>query len=110
MGVRLQGTGFDITALSDADQPVGDDGYAMWEYDVRPTAHGLLNLQLCVSLRIPVAGRPDERRSVPVLERSVTVHVGAPTLVVEFAARNWQWLLGTFAGLGGVIAAWKGLF
>lgn len=110
MGVHLRGHGFDVVALSDADQPVGYEGYTTWEFDVTPTARGLLKLQLCVSLRVPIRGRPDERRSIPVLERTVEVQVRTSILVRQFAVRNWQWLLGSVAGLGAVIGAWKGLF
>jgi transcriptional regulator with XRE-family HTH domain len=110
MGVYVRGAGFEVAPLSETDQAVGPDGYATWEFDVRPTARGLLTLQLCVSLRIPLPGRPDEKQSIPVFERTVLVHVSAPALAVQFAGKNWQWLVGTIAGLGAVIAAWKGLF
>jgi hypothetical protein len=113
MGVKLRGDGFAINDLSEAEQLVDKDGYTTWEFDVRPVRWGTLTLQLCVSLRIPMPGRPDERQSVPVLERSVVVQVGTPTRAVQFAARNWQWALAilTFvAGLGTAIAAWVGLF
>jgi hypothetical protein len=109
MGVHLQGDGFRIDALSEPDQPVEESGYAMWEFDVRPTSRGILTLQLCVSLRIPIEGRPDERRSVPVLERSVSVEVTTPVLIRRFMVANWQWICTSVVGLGGAIAAWKGL-
>jgi hypothetical protein len=109
MGVVLRGDGFDITSLSDRDQLVAEDGYATWEFDVRPSSRGVLKLQLCVSLRIPIAGRPDERQSVPVLERTVHVHVGVPKLAVQFAGRNWQWFVGTAVAAAGVAAGiWQG--
>jgi hypothetical protein len=110
MGVTLRGKDFEIRSLSDDDQPVPGAGYATWEFDVRPKRGGTLTLQLCVSVRIPIPGRPDERRSVPVLERAVRVHVGQTARVLQFVGRNWQWMLVSLAGLGTAIAGWKGVF
>jgi hypothetical protein len=61
-------------------------------------------------MRIPVTGRPDERISVPVLERSVRVTVDPIYGSKQFLSKNWQWLIATTAGLAGVVTAWIKLF
>jgi hypothetical protein len=109
MGVSLQGAGFDVAAFSDEEQVVTDSDATTWEYEVVARKRGTQTLVLSVSLRIPVAGEPDRRRSVPVLERRIEVEVTKLELVGAFAKSNWQWIAGTVIGLAGAIAAWETL-
>jgi hypothetical protein len=106
MGVSLQGAGFDVRAFSDEEQVVTDSDATTWEYEVVARKRGPQTLVLSVGLRIPVAGEPDRRRSVPVLERRIEVQVTRLELVGAFAKNNWQWIVGTVVGLGGAITAW----
>jgi hypothetical protein len=66
-------------------------------------------LHLLISMRIPVEGRPDERRSIPVLERTIDVKVDPGYSLRGFWSKNWQWLLGLLATvlLGGTGLVWR---
>jgi hypothetical protein len=109
MSAELSGPAFTITQLSERDQPIGKQGFAPWEWDVTSRQAGRQTLQLRVSMRIPVEGRPDERRSIPVLERTISVQVDAGYSLREFWSKNWQWLLTFFATvlLGGTGLLWR---
>jgi DNA polymerase II small subunit/DNA polymerase delta subunit B len=61
-------------------------------------------------MRIPLPDRPDERVSIPVLERQIHVVIDPRYGSQQFLKRNWQWLIATLAGLGGAVAAWLKLF
>jgi hypothetical protein len=104
MAVALQGAGFDITPLSATDQLVGPT--ARWEFDVVPRHAGNRIVQLLVSMRIGIPGRPDERVAIPVFEHSIHVRVDPVYGTRQFLGQNWQWLSATILGLGGAIGAW----
>jgi hypothetical protein len=95
MAVTLKGDAFQITAYSDEEQGVTQDGITTWEFDIRALKRGQQHLVMCVSLRIPVPGQPLEHKSIPVREATIYVQVGAPALVGQFVSRNWQWIIGT---------------
>ncbi len=111
MTVELKGSAFDITPL---DPKGGGEQLlrptALWQFDVIPQRSGSQQLKVCVAMRIPIQGRPDERVSVPVVERSVRVRVNAGYNTRRFIRAHWQWCLVTIAGLGGAIGAWLKLF
>jgi hypothetical protein len=60
-------------------------------------------------MRVPLPDRPDERVSVPVLERTVQVRVAPLYATKTFAAKNWQWLVATSVATGGGLTAWLNL-
>lgn len=109
MSAELGGRGFTIAVLSERDQPIGAQGFALWEWDVVSGRSGKQTLQLRVSMRVPLEGRPDERRSLPVLERTIDVQVDPGYSARTFWSRNWQWLLGFLAPVlvGGTGLLWR---
>lgn len=109
MSVELSGSAFTITPLSETDQPVGARGFAPWEWDVTSRRSGTQKLRLHVSMRIPVQDRADERRSIPVLERTIEVKVNTGYSLRQFWEKNWQWLLGFLTPLllGGAGLLWR---
>ena len=78
MAVALKGDAFRITAYSDDEQAVTQDGITTWEFDVQALKRGQQRLVMCVSLRIPIPGQPLEHKSIPVREATIDVQVGAP--------------------------------
>lgn len=110
MAVELKGPGFDITPLQAATSEQLLRPAALWEFDVLPKRSGSQTLQVCVAMRIPLPDRPDERVSIPVLERHIHVVIDPRYGSQQFLKRNWQWLIATLAGLGGAVAAWLKLF
>lgn len=111
MAVELKGPAFEITPLQTAaagEQLLRETG--LWEFDVLPKRSGAHRLQVCLSMRIPLDNRADERVSVPVLERDIRVTVDARYSMNHFLRENWRWCLATLAGLGGALAAWLKLF
>jgi hypothetical protein len=105
MAVTLKGEAFQITAYSDQEQSVTQDGITTWEFDIRARRRGSQRLVMCVSLRIPVLGQPLEHKSIPVREAIIDVQVGAPTLVARFVSHNWQWFIGTAVAIAAVLVA-----
>jgi len=105
MAVTLKGDGFQITSYSDEEQGVSPDGVTMWEFDIRALKRGQQRLVIAVSLRVPVAGQPMERKSIPVREATIDVQVGAPALIGHFVAANWQWFVGTAIAIAAVLVA-----
>jgi hypothetical protein len=105
MAVTLKGDGFRISAYSDEEQGVSQDGITTWEFDVRALERGQQRLVMCVSLRIPVPGQPSEHKSIPVREATIDVQVGVPALIGHFMAGNWQWFIGTAIAIVAVVAA-----
>jgi hypothetical protein len=108
MAVELRGSSFEITPFSDTEQVLTDDEITKWEFDIRALHRGRQRLTVVISLRLPIAGT-DRRRAVPSLERTVDVHVSIPYCTARFIRGNWQWIVGTAAGLGAAIAAWTSL-
>jgi hypothetical protein len=108
MGVDLRGAGFEITALTSREQLLQQT--ARWKFDVLPRRSGTRRLQVSITMRVPIANRPDETISVPVLERSVRVRIDPVYGSRQFVGKNWQWLIATTAGLAGAITAWVKLF
>ncbi len=111
MAAELTGSAFTITSLqlgNAAEQLLRPT--ASWQYDVTPERRGTHPLQLRVAMRIPLPDHPDERVSLPVLERTVRVRVAPTYSGRRFVRTHWQWLAATAAGLGGAIAAWLKLF
>ena len=106
MGVELSGPAFMVRSFSPAEQLVPQT--ARWEFDVRPVRAGRQTLTLCVSMRIdsPLTGHI----AVPVLERDIRIRVAVGFSARRFLVENWQWLIATGLGIGGVIAAWATLF
>jgi hypothetical protein len=90
MAVTLKGDAFQITAYSDEEQGVAQDGITTWEFDIRALKRGSQRLIMCVSLRIPVQGHCFERKSIPVREAIIDVQVRARALVANFVYSNWQ--------------------
>ena len=105
MAVTLKGDGFRITPYSDEEQSVTPDRITTWEFDIRALKRGQQRLVISVSLRIPVAGQPLERKSIPVREATIDVQVGAPALIVRFVSANWQWFVGTVIAIAAVLVA-----
>lgn len=95
MSATLDGSSFDIRPLSSEDQPVAETGFTQWEWDVTPKESGTQVLQLRLSLRIALPERTDERKSIPVEEKFIRVHVNLPNTVQSFWGNNWKWVLGT---------------
>ncbi len=111
MAVELTGSAFTITSLqlgNAAEQLLRPT--ALWQFDLIPERRGSHPLQLRVAMRIPMPDHPDERVSLPVLERTVRVRVDPTYSGRRFVRTHWQWLAATAAGLGGAIAAWLRLF
>jgi hypothetical protein len=113
MAVQLRGdAAFAIAALSELEQPVGRMEATTWEFDVRGEQPGRHALTAIVTLRLPLTGRDDLRRSVPVLERTVRIRVAPLYAGGLFLQDNWKWLIATaiaVGGLGGGVAAWQKL-
>jgi hypothetical protein len=105
MAVTLKGDGFRIEAYSDEEQIVTREGVTTWEFDICALKRGQQRLVICVSLRIPLKGRPFEHKSIPVREATIDVQVGAPALVGHFVAANWQWFIGTAIAIAAVLVA-----
>jgi hypothetical protein len=105
MAVTLRGEAFGITAYSDEEQTVTQEGITTWEFDIRALKRGSQRLIMCVSLRIPVAGKSKEHKSIPVREAVIDVQVGARTLVANFVSANWQWFIGTAIAIAAVLVA-----
>jgi PspAA-like protein len=105
MAVTLGGAGFTIESCSDEEQSVAADAVTTWEYDIQARKRGEQRLIMSVRLRIPVRGRPAQRRSIPVREAVIDVQVRAPAVVGRFIAANWQWLTGTLIAVAAVVAA-----
>ena len=105
MAVALKGDAFRITAYSDDEQAVTQDGITTWEFDVQALKRGQQSLVMCVSLRIPIPGQPLEHKSIPVREATIDVQVGAPVLVAHFVSSNWQWFIGTAIAIAAVLVA-----
>jgi hypothetical protein len=114
MDVELGGDGFEISHIGSTGQVLRSGEYRTWEFGVKPVRWGTLTLKLAVTLRIPIAGRPDDEKiSIEALKSNVVVHVAAPKRMALTAAKNWKLVLATVtcgAGLGTGIAAWKGVF
>ena len=104
MAVTLKGDGFRITAYSDEEQSITQDGITTWEFDIQAHKRGQQRLVMCVSLRIPVPGQPLEHKSIPVREAVFDVQVGVPA-VMQFVAGNWQWFIGTAIAIAAVVVA-----
>jgi len=105
MAVILKGEAFQITAYSDEEQTVTQDGITTWEFDIRALKRGSQHLVMCVSLRIPVPGQSLEHKSIPVREAIIDVQIGAPALVAHFVYDNWQWFIGTAIAIAAVLVA-----
>jgi hypothetical protein len=105
MAVTLKGDGFQVTPYSDEEQTVTPEGITTWEFDIRALKRGHQRLIISVSLRIPVAGQPMERKSIPVREATIDVQVGAPALIGHFVSANWQWFVGTAIAVAAVLVA-----
>lgn len=111
MKVELKGPGFDIALVhgeGGAEQLLRPT--ALWEFDVVPRRTGQQVLQVCASMRIPLRDRPDERVSVPVLEREIRVTIDPRYSTSQFVGQNWKWLVATGVGFGGALTAWLKLF
>lgn len=111
MAVDLTGSAFTIASLqlgNAAEQLLRLT--ALWQFDVTPERRGAHPLQLRVAMRVPLPDRPDERVSLPVLERTVHVRVDPAYSGRRFVRTHWKWLVATIAGLGGAIATWLKLF
>jgi serine/threonine protein kinase len=106
MGVELRGTSFEITSLSTPDGEQLLSPIAHWEFDVLPRRSGMQKLQLVAWMGILLPGRPQGRRSVPVLEWEVQVRVDPVYGMRQFVTSNWQWLGGTVIATGGGLTAW----
>lgn len=107
MSVELSGPAFMVRSFSPMEQLIPQIG--RWEFDVRPIRAGRQTLTLCVSLRIDsptVSGHI----AVPVFERNIRIRVDVGFSTRRFFVENWQWLIATALGLGGVLAAWITLF
>lgn len=110
MSVQLRGDpSFAVTPLSELEQPVGRMEVTIWEFDVRALRWGRHTLTMSAALRLPVAGRDDVRRSVPVSERTIRVRVNPLYVSGHVVGDNWRWFIATGLALvaaGGGVAAW----
>lgn len=105
MAITLMGDAFQITAYSDEEQGVAQDGITTWEFDIRALKRGSQRLVMCVSLRIPVRGESFEHKSIPVREAVIDVQVRAPVLIASIIHNNWQWFIGTAIAIAAVAVA-----
>jgi hypothetical protein len=105
MAVTLKADGFRIEAYSNEEQIVDREGITTWEFNICALKRGLQRLVICVSLRIPLEGRPFEYKSIPVREATIDVRVGKPALVGHFVTSNWQWFIGTAIAIAAVLVA-----
>ena len=87
MAAKLDGVGFEITALSPETQSVAGGGFAEWRWNVTAAEPGDHDLNVTI-----IAKFDQRERSLPT--QSHHVHVdGDPTAAFkEFLEKNWQWL------------------
>jgi len=72
VGLQLAGTDFDLKSDSPEEQPVGDQSFTVWAWDVKSDVLGKRPLALTMTLRL--ANSLGEKKHVyPVLERSIDV-------------------------------------
>lgn len=106
MSVELKGRGFDVTPVHATGPEQLVHTTALWEFDVLPVLSGSQTLQLCVAMRIPIQDLPEERVSIPVLERQIQVAIAPLYNSQQFLKGNWKWLIITLIGLASAIATW----
>jgi hypothetical protein len=87
MAAKLDGIGFEITALTPETQLVAGGGFAEWRWNVTPTEAGDHNLNVSIIAKL------DQYERV-VSTETHAVHVdGNPMGAFEdFFEKNWQWL------------------
>lgn len=88
---RLTGLGFEIQAISDERQPVGQAGTTRWSWEIEPTKDGPLRLHLTVSAIVNVRGE-QSMYTIQTFERTMQVDVRWSDRVSGFVGDNWQWL------------------
>ena len=92
---RLTGQHFQITAVTDEEQPVGS-ATTTWEWEVTPDSGGRRPLHLSVDAVVSI-GSETRRWTINTFERNVLVRVSAAQRVKDFVGGNWQWLWTTVA-------------
>jgi hypothetical protein len=87
MAARLDGLGFEITALTPETQLVAGGGFTEWRWSVTPTSAGDHNLNVSIIAKLEQYERVVGTETHP-------IHVEAdPMGAVEgFFGNNWQWL------------------
>ena len=91
MEARLSGSTFAITAITPEKQAVTQNSITEWEWEVKPTASGMQDLHLTLSVIINVDGTPIEK-TIRTFDRHIQVKVPKGRQVVSFIENNWQWL------------------
>jgi hypothetical protein len=107
MTVEVIGDAFTIVSVSRPNQLVVP--LARWEFDVTPKQSGDHTLTIVGTCWITV-GADQREISLPSFERKIRVDVDVVFGFRRALSTNWQWIVGTVAGLGAAIAGWVALF
>jgi hypothetical protein len=87
MAARLDGLGFEITALTPETQLVAGGGFTEWRWSVTPTDSGDHNLNVSI-----IAKLDQYERVVGTETHAIHVDGNPMAAVTAFFRNNWQWL------------------
>lgn len=91
MQATLTSDDFEVTPAQEDQQLVAAGRDTEWLWDIRPKRTGTLRLHLTLFAFVDVANQRDPYK-VRTFNRTLTIHVGWPTRMGDFAKSNWQWL------------------
>jgi hypothetical protein len=89
---RLTGINFDINAISDAIQPIGELDTVDWRWDIKPIEEGEQVLHLSLTAIITVDGK-DMTRTIRTLDKKIVVQVSSTNRAGKLLEKYWQWLM-----------------
>jgi hypothetical protein len=96
MTVKVLGVDFEIVPLDEEEQGVTDDGYTQWEFDVTPQKSGSLDLFVKAGIIYSLPQLGVARKSFPVYERKIDVHVDPLERLAYFVTDRWEFIISTF--------------
>lgn len=100
MKVKLEGSKFEITELNNSSQFILENKTTNWEWLVTPNSSGKHDLRLLVSIKISSQISGEAFLDYPINIKNIQVKWNPIFATKYFLNRNWQWLIGFFAGSG----------
>ena len=77
------------------EQVVDDMTFSQWAWDVTSLKSGDQALHLTIAVRVKLAGSAEEKKDLPVIDKTIKVKVNAFYTAKRFAHQYWEWLVGT---------------
>lgn len=106
MTTKLMGKDFNIESLSEEEQMVSSSGFTQWDWNVTPLKSGKRILCLSVSVSIYLDEFGEKKKSLPVMEKVITVKVNMPRSLFVFIKRRWVAIITIIIGLIGLFISY----